>query len=358
MQGPRLAISKSFALYEAHLRARRYADHTVYGYLLDLQWVLQEVEAQLGRAAQWIDLTRERLQGLLDGLIHLKPTSVHRRWAALRGWLKYLHIERGIGEADTLREGLVAPRIPPRKLPPVLTLSEAEKLARAPLANDPESILHVRDHAILRVLLATGLRAAELASLNLADLTDQGDISFRVTGKGDKQRMLVIPRGDAERALRVWLARRNELGQSAQCPALFTNWAGERLTRLGVGQLVKRWSEKCGVRAWTHLLRHTFATRLNEQEVPLREIQGLLGHSDPQITSLYTRCNAKALVRFARREPQADGFIERLVRAAVGTARLAVLQILAWILQAHRLAAPAGETGLAAVSAGGLAVPS
>jgi integrase/recombinase XerC len=179
------------------------------------------------------------------------------------------------------------------RLPRVLHQDEVNGLLDDPpvsVLDDPPAI-RARDDAVLEVLYGSGLRVAELCSLEEGDLDlDRGRAV--VWGKGGKQRAVPLSPPSVE-ALRAWSALREELA-SAGSPhdALFLNRRGHRLTPRDVRRIVDR-------RALTpthpHALRHTFATHLLDGGADLRAVQELLGHADLSTTQRYTHVSRERL---------------------------------------------------------------
>jgi len=149
-----------------------------------------------------------------------------------------------------------------------------------------------RDHAIVELLYASGVRVSELTGLDLDDLDGDRGV-LRVLGKGRKERM--VPFGDvAGDALAAYLVRRG----GAAGP-LFTNRRGGRLTVRSVHAIVRTTARAAGItrRVTPHTLRHSFATHLLEGGANLRMIQELLGHSRLSTTQRYTHVDADQLMR-------------------------------------------------------------
>jgi integrase/recombinase XerC len=177
-----------------------------------------------------------------------------------------------------------APRLG-RKLPSFLPIDEAQVLLDTPAAC-------ARDHAVLELLYASGLRVSEVAGLDLEDV-DRDGRTVRVMGKGGKERM--VPFGDAAaQALDRYLVERGE----APGP-LFTNRRGGRLSVRSLYSVVRRGARAAGLtrRVSPHTLRHTFATHMLDAGADLRLIQELLGHSRLSTTQRYTHVSADQLVR-------------------------------------------------------------
>jgi integrase/recombinase XerC len=149
-----------------------------------------------------------------------------------------------------------------------------------------------RDHALLELLYATGIRAAECSALDYADL-DRSHGTVRVLGKGSKER--VVPVGEAALAAvdRYLAARGTPRG------ALFANLRGSRLTPRSIQRIVARRASLAAIdrRVTPHTLRHTFATHMLGEGADLRAIQELLGHSRLSTTQRYTHVSPEQLMK-------------------------------------------------------------
>jgi len=269
--------------YLDHLRVeRRLAEHTLESYARDLA-ALFGYAAGAGRAIEALDrpaleafVREQRTRGL-------SPRSVARLVAAVRGFYRFLVIDRRLASspADDLR--------PPRAwpaLPKSLSLEAVDTLIAQPDVSTP---LGLRDRAMIELLYATGLRVSELVGVRLADLhlTEQ---YLTCIGKGSKERL--VPVGEQAAA---WVrkyqatARRDLLGRRAS-PRLFVNARGGSLSRVGFWKILKRHARRANLprSVSPHVLRHSFATHLLERGADLRAIQMMLGHADLSTTQIYT----------------------------------------------------------------------
>ena len=216
------------------------------------------------------------------GTRKLARATVARKAAALRGYFSWL-FRQGRLDADPARS-LRAPTGGGR-LPRVLSQGEVGTLLDAPA----ESPLERRDHAVLELLYAAGLRVSELCGL------DRGDVDLRartvtVLGKGSKQRRLPIHE-EAAAALRGWL----EHGRAALAgppEAVFVNQRGARLGPRDVRRILDR---RAASPTHPHALRHTYATHLLDGGADLRVVQELLGHSSLATTQVYTHVSKERL---------------------------------------------------------------
>jgi integrase/recombinase XerC len=234
----------------------------------------------------------------------LSPRSVARRLSAVRSFLR---AEVGHGRLKSnVAEGISAPK-PAKRLPGTL---DADQVAELLEATEDDALL-VRDRAILELLYSSGLRLAELVGLDL-DALDFADKTVRVTGKGNKTRILPVGRHALE-AVRQWLPIRLGLAGCGE-QALFVSRRGRRLAARSVQARLDRWARRRGStrHLHPHLLRHSFASHLLESSGDLRAVQELLGHASISTTQVYTHLDFqhlatsydKAHPRARRRSPR------------------------------------------------------
>ena len=211
-----------------------------------------------------------------------RPSSTARQLSSFRRFFHYFAREGAIREDPTAQ--IAMPKFA-RSVPRSLTEEEVEALLSAPVVSDP---LGNRDHTMLEVLYATGLRVSELVNLR------QGQIDFtqgviRVPGKGDRER--VIPLGEgAMRALKKFSSGvRDEILLDHQTDYLFPTRRGDHMTRQAFWYIVKRYARKAGIakELSPHALRHAFATHLLNHGADLRVVQMLLGHSNLSTGQIY-----------------------------------------------------------------------
>ncbi len=234
----------------------------------------------------------------------LSPRSVQRRLSAVRGLFEYLVREELVGANPAV--GVQAPKAE-AKLPDVMDPDELAHLLERPVSTSQSASggkahtsgqLALRDHAIMELLYSSGLRLSELTGLDLAHL-DLADRTVRVTGKGDKTRVVPVGR-KAITALQIWLAERPDLLRgNAHQQAVFVSRNGSRLSQRAVQQRVAQWgrTQQANRRLYPHLLRHSFATHVLESSGNLRAVQELLGHADISTTQIYTHLDFQHLAR-------------------------------------------------------------
>ena len=240
------------------------------------------------------ELTTAALVDFVSGLRDegLAAVSIARHVVALRMFFRYLQLEGYIRE--NIVELLSSPRLWQR-VPEVLSPEDVDGLLAAPDATDA---FPRRDRALLETLYATGCRASEVASLQVADLQlEQG--FCRCTGKGGKQRL--APMGKrAGVAIEVYIRaeRRDLAAKSPESPPwLFLSRRGRRLRREAIWELVKKYASKAGVAVSIspHTLRHSFGTHLLAGGADLRQVQEMLGHASIATTQIYTHVDRSRL---------------------------------------------------------------
>lgn len=215
----------------------------------------------------------------------ISKRSQARMVSAFRTFYKFLELEGYIKTNPTDRIG--TPKLS-KYIPVVLSLDEVESIISAVDLSDP---LGHRNKAILETLYSCGLRVSELVELKVSDLFF--DESFiRVTGKGDKQRL--VPVGEpAKEAILHYLKQTSRL--FAKEDTLFLNRRGKKLSRVMVFNIVKNHAAKAGITKTIspHTFRHSFASHMVENGADLRAVQQMLGHESILTTEIYTHIDAK-----------------------------------------------------------------
>ena len=269
--------------YITYLRdVRRVSPNTVESYARDLAALAGFAEA---RETPVEELDRRALEAFVRSLMTqgLSPRSVARSVACVRGFYRFLSLERKLEQSPAA--DLKAPRAWPA-LPKFLDLDEVDRLLAQPDVSTPRGL---RDKALIEVLYASGMRVSELVGVKPGELRlDEGYLTC--LGKGDKER--IVPLGDqAVDWLRRYISDgRSRLTRQRSTPWLFVNGRGGPLSRVGVWKLLKTYGLKAGItrEISPHVLRHSFATHLLERGADLRAIQVMLGHADLSTTQIYT----------------------------------------------------------------------
>jgi integrase/recombinase XerD len=212
------------------------------------------------------------------------PATIMRKLSAVRGLYRHLAREEQIPADPTANLPAAQLR---RRLPNVLSVEEVAKLIAQP---DTKTERGLRDHAMLELVYASGLRVSELVGLMRGDLNlDLGLV--RCVGKGSKERVVPVGR-PAIKAVKAYLASRRDAA-----PALFLGNKGRPLTRVAFWRIVGRHARQAGIRGpiSPHTFRHSFATHMLDGGADLRAIQELLGHASIATTQIYTHVSTDRL---------------------------------------------------------------
>lgn len=269
---------------------RNYSEATVVSYGIDLtqfedfiksvdeELTVEEVDSDLIR--QWEILLMEK---------GYTSTSVNRKLSTLRSFYRFLLI-RGKVEKDPVRK-VTGPK---NKKPLPSFLKEEEMNRLIDETDFGQGFIGCRDKMIIEMFYATGMRRSELIGLNDVDVDFPASL-IKVTGKRNKQRL--IPFADELRqSMEEYIKVRN--GEvSDRCEAFFVNKNGKRLYDNEVYNLVKRNLSKVVTlkKRSPHVLRHTFATTMLNNEAGLESVKELLGHSSLSATEVYTHATFEEL---------------------------------------------------------------
>ncbi len=275
------------------------AASTLEAYESDLRQLLEDLASR--GVDDCLRATPEILAAHLRGLHterRLDVATITRHLATIRVFYRWLAGNHRIASNPAR---LLERPAPWRTLPGVMSPGEMKALLESP---SPErSALWLRDRAMLELMYAAGLRAAEVGALRLDQFSrDLGMLI--VTGKGNKQRLVPIGRPAeqwSEQYLadcRPYLTRFND---NRDRQRLLLSHTGRPLDRIAVWQIVRRNALAAGLEdVHPHKLRHSFATHLVRGGADLRVVQELLGHADIGTTQIYThvdRAGLKAVIR-------------------------------------------------------------
>ena len=247
----------------------------------------------LGRSGfvAWQRVTNHDLRRYVATLSRegLSGRSIARHLSATRRFYQFLLREKLASDNPAL--DIRAPKSG-RRLPRVADVDQLNHL----LDGQPDDPLEVRDLCMFELMYSSGLRLAELASLDL-DTVDLRSGEVRVMGKGGKERLLPVGR-KAIAAIQAWLPYRAALANDGEA-ALFVSQRGERLSHRSIQARLSRWGISRGAdqKLHPHLLRHSFASHMLESSGDLRAVQELLGHADIATTQVYTHLDFQHLAR-------------------------------------------------------------
>ena len=276
--------------FEAYLEfEKQYSKHTLDAYKRDLKqfskWLKDKgcddlLKADSLHIRNWVSsLHRQGIGG----------KTLQRKLSSLRSFYQFLVRKQMLknNPANDIR----APKTG-RKLPDTLDTEALTQL----LEIQGDSILAIRDRAIMELFYSSGLRLSELVNLDLnsVDLTEN---IVHAIGKGNKARLLPIGRKAVE-AIQGWISRRIELAKIEE-GALFVSNRGTRISTRSVQQRLNYWRQKQGLEQHIHphKLRHSFASHILESSGDLRAVQELLGHADISTTQIYTHLDFQHLAK-------------------------------------------------------------
>ena len=277
---------------------KRSSANTVSSYLRDVnQWM----EYLTARSLEATDITRNDVQDYIQWLtgVGKSAATVTRAVASLKCFFSWM-IDCGY-RTDNPALGVKAAKVE-RKLPQILSSKEVELLLEQPKCVDMKGY---RDHAMLEVLYATGIRVSELIGLDV----DNVFLAAGFIRCESREKTRIIPiYPTAQKALTDYLRDvRPKLALDGE-KALFVNMNGTRMSRQGFWKRIKYYGEKAGIQAeiTPHTLRHSFAAHLLENGADIRAIQEMLGHADISSTQVYAKLvNRRLKDVYTRAHPRA-----------------------------------------------------
>ena len=269
--------------YASYLRLERCSsDNTITSYVRDVTQFcryLEEVEE-----TELLQCAQEHIERYIAYMTGRgkSAASVARSVASLKSFYSYL-LSQGVVRSNPAKH--TAAVRTERKLPQILSGKEVDLFLEQPQCVDPKGY---RDHAMLELLYATGIRVSELIGLNVEDVNLPAGL-IRCVSRG-KERIIPLYAA-AVKALTDYVRDiRPQLVLTPREPALFVNMSGERMSRQGFWKIVKYYQEKAQIDKdiTPHTLRHTVAAHLLENGADLRSIQEMLGHADISSTQIYS----------------------------------------------------------------------
>lgn len=279
--------------FKAYLQLEKsLSDNSVQAYLRDIELLTQHLQEKKSMKTP-SDITLKDLQQFIKWITELgmQASSQARIISGLRAFYKYCLLEHiSMTDPTTLLE---APKLK-RSLPDTLSFEEIETMIQQIDLSRPEG---GRNKAILETMYSCGLRVSEVVGLRISQL--YLDVGFiRVTGKGDKERL--VPIGSSaikyiniyKNTIRVHLdiKKGNE-------DILFLNKRGGKLSRVMIFYIIKDLASTAGIKKTVspHTFRHSFATHLIEGGADLRAVQEMLGHASITTTEIYTHLDREFL---------------------------------------------------------------
>lgn len=274
--------------YKTYMRLEKHlASNTIESYMRDLEqfahFILHRYDVEPRKVER--TMVERFMEWLYDS--QRQKSSQARALSGVKSFFNFLLLEEKI---DVSPAELIAAPKSGRTLPDTLSTEEIDKLINI---IDNSTSKGLRDQAILEMLYSCGLRVSELCDIQIGDLFF-GEGYIRVTGKGDKQRMVPISSIARDR-IQLYLERRKQ-GKGSK-DTLFLNNRGKKLTRVMIFTIIRQAAERAGItkKVSPHTLRHSFATHLLEGGADIRQIQELLGHESILTTEIYTHLESSHL---------------------------------------------------------------
>ena len=269
---------------------KRLDEKTLKAYRIDLRQFVEQVNA--GRDLEVSEISKEVLEAYI-GMLHrgFKPKTVKRKIASLKAFFHYLEYKDMIvtNPFNRMRVKFREPVILPKTIP----LSTVERFlvimyreyAETTTAFRKQNTL--RDIAVIELLFATGMRISELCALRPEDVNLQ-ERTILIYGKGAKERRIQIGSEAVADILEKYQWEYHE--EMKKSNRFFVNQSGAPVSDQAIRRMINRYSQQAGIELHItpHMFRHTFATCLMEEDVDIRYIQEMLGHSSINITQIYT----------------------------------------------------------------------
>jgi len=241
------------------------------------------------------DIDKNILKLYLRSLYKFKPKTIKRKVATIKAFFNAMEFDEVI-QINPLRKINIQIK-EPLILPTVMNSEEIEKILKAALSNHlinkpntSKYLQSLRDIAIIELLFATGIRVSELCDLKVNNIDLETGI-IKISGKGNKERMLQVCHAEALYSLRQYQTNLKTYITSNR--TFFINKFHNRISDQSVRLMIKKYVKICGLskKITTHTFRHSFATLLLEEGVDIRYIQQFLGHSSIVTTQVYTHVN-------------------------------------------------------------------
>lgn len=258
---------------------------TIKSYRIDLH---QYFDYTLKNSFEWID--KRSIESYIDFLhMHYKPKSVKRKIASLKAFFHYLEIEEliAINPFHKIQIKYKEPFILPKTIPisNIQSVIEFAYKQYIKSATPYSKKVTLRNILVLELLFATGMRVSELCSLKTG-MIDLNEYIIKLWGKGSKERLIQICNTNVRRLIDEYTISL----KSEENSYFFVNRLNNRLSEQSVRNMINDYANKAKIsqHITPHMFRHSFATLLLEEDVDIRYIQQMLGHSSITTTQIYT----------------------------------------------------------------------
>ena len=265
---------------------KRLSSNTIKNYLRDISLLIKQSPNKDFKSYKVEDIRRSVSIFHQQGI---NGKSLSRMLSSWRGFFDFLTNRYKFKQNPVI--GIKAPKSK-KTLPQTLSIDQVMKLINI----TDNSLLGIRDHAVMELFYSSGLRLSELVNIKLQEINTD-DNTATITGKGDKTR--VVPIGEyAMKALNSWLIEREKIKNiSSENKFVFLSKKGLPLGTRSIQYRLKYWAKKQGIpeNIHPHLLRHSFASHILQSSQDLRAVQELLGHANISTTQIYTHLDYQHL---------------------------------------------------------------
>ncbi len=273
-----MRFKEALDIADSHWELLGYSPRTRERYLLQIRELARWFNGppqEIGRS----DLRRYLLK--TKRRKHLTNATTYSQVNAIKAFFKALMQNEAMEEDPA--EDLQLPKRP-KKLPTFLTKKELEALLEASSNN-------TRDHCLIEFIYATGARVSEAVNMKIDEIDLDGKTAMIKSGKGAKDRLVILSNHAASDI--AWYLKERRTPSEY----LFTGRSGDSLSARYVQKLIKKYAHKAniGKNVTPHVLRHSFATHMLENDVDIRAIQELLGHASLATTQIYTHVTSERL---------------------------------------------------------------
>ena len=265
---------------------KRLSSNTIKNYLRDISLLKKQSPNKDFKSYKVEDIRRSVSVFHQQGI---NGKSLSRMLSSWRGFFDFLTNRYKFKQNPVI--GIKAPKSK-KTLPQTLSIDQVMKLINI----TDNSLLGIRDHAVMELFYSSGLRLSELVNIKLQEINTD-DNTATIIGKGDKTR--VVPIGEyAMKALNSWLIEREKIKNiSSENKFVFLSKKGLPLGTRSIQYRLKYWARKQGIpeNIHPHLLRHSFASHILQSSQDLRAVQELLGHANISTTQIYTHLDYQHL---------------------------------------------------------------
>ena len=302
----------SHCQYEKNLSPK-----TIKFYGIDLRQ-LADFLAKNSHSSEITKIDKNILREYLQSISASKPKTVKRKMATTKALFNFLEYEDKI-VINPFRKMRIQIR-EPKNLPNVMNINEVEQIMKSVYKvrqnekriNSYAYAEKTRNIAIIELLFATGIRVSELSDLRL-EFIDLAAGQIKVRGKGNKERIIQVCNKETLKALKEYYKLfQNRIKSCGEY--FFVNRFSKRLSEQSIRFLVKKNAQTAGLarKITPHVFRHSFATLLLEEDVDIKYIQHLLGHSSIMTTQIYTHVNGEKQKKIlSRQHPRKNLKIKR-----------------------------------------------